>query len=166
MENIEESNGFSSELRNNRREKRKEHQEFNRLQAFEAARFIESEILTEKDIAGLSSRIKRRKHATAEDLVKLSNAFIQSEKNITAFIKTTGAINILVKEFTGNDKSRQLLALQCLCNLSLGDEACCSKIATFTGSYLMIILVSSDALAVSYHDNIYLIKKNSKLVFL
>lgn len=140
------SNKLVNELRNNRREKLKQQQEFKRLSAFEKNRFAESEIVTEADINGLCSRIKRRKRATAEDLQKLANAFLQSESNISAFIKVTGAINIVIKEFTGTDRSQQLLAAQVLCNLSLGDEISCSKIATFAGSYLMIFMLnSSDA---------------------
>lgn len=138
-----EISGLSNELRFNRRIKFKEQQEFNRMRAFDSNRFVESEILTDKDVAGLCSRIKRRKHATEEDLRKLSNAFIQSEENIKAFIKTTGAINILIKEFTGGERSQQLLAAQCLCNLCLGDETCCSKVALFAGSYLMIFIMKS-----------------------
>lgn len=143
MENSDTSS-VSSELRCNRREKHQEQRIFNRLKAFEVNRHVDSEIFTESDVTGLCSRIKRRKHALAEDMVRLNQAFAQSENNISAFIKTTGAINILVKEFTGNDKSRQLLAAQSLCNLTLGDEACCLKVATFAGSYLMIFLMSSD----------------------
>lgn len=143
---VEDSVKLANELRKNRREKFKQLQEFNRLSAFEKNRFAESEIVTEADINGLCSRIKRKKRASSEDLERLANAFLQSESNISAFIKVTGAINIIIKEFTGSDRSQQLLAAQCLCNLSLGDETSCSKIATFAGSYLMIFLLnSSDA---------------------
>lgn len=153
MESLESSSSIAmEESRRKRREFLQEQREFNRLKAFELNRFVESEIITEKDIAGLCSRIKRRKHATAEDLTKLGNAFIQNEANISAFIKTTGAINIIIKEFTGNDHNQQLLAAQCLCNLSLGDETCCTKIATFAGSYLMIFMMklSDTSMAVSF----------------
>lgn len=147
METTEESSGKAVDLRSNRRMKLKEQQEFNRMKAFDSNRFMESEIFTEKVVSGMCSRIKRRKHATEEDLRKLSNAFIQTEANIMTFMKTTGAINIIIKEFTGGERSQQLLAAQCLCNLSLGDETCCSKVATFAGSYLMIfIMKSSDVL--------------------
>lgn len=113
--------------------------DLHRSLAFDTNRFLESEILTEKDVVGICSRIKRRKHATEEDLIKLSNAFFQSEANISAFIKVTGAINVIVKEFIGNN-DRQLLAAKTLCNMSLGNDVCCSRIATFAGVYLMIYL--------------------------
>ena len=138
-----DSQKLTKELRENRREKMKEQQEFNRLSAFEKNRFAEDEIVSEEDIKGLCSRIKRRKRADVEDLKRLADAFLQAEANITAFIKVTGALNILVKEFTGNDRSHQMLAAQCLCNLSLGDETSCAKIATFAGSYLMIFMMNS-----------------------
>lgn len=135
---------LANKLRSNRREKQRQQQEFNRLSAFQKNRFADSEIVNESDINGLCSRIKRRKRATAEDLRRLANAFLQSESNISAFIKVTGAINVLVKEFTGTDRDQQLLAGQCLCNLSLGNEISCSKIATFAGSYLMIFMLNSN----------------------
>lgn len=148
---IKETQNVQEEMRNKRRENLKHQQEFKRSNASASNRLLEAEILTEKDVAGLCSRIKRKKHAGPEDLGKLGNAFIQSEANIAAFIKTTGAINILIKELTGGDRSQQILAAQCLCNLSLGDEVCCSKIASFAGSYLMIFLMNSseNSLAVS-----------------
>lgn len=161
--NQELKQSLTDELRDDRRNKLKEHQEFSRLKAFDCNRFIDSDdVLTEKDIAGLCSRIKRRKHASEEDLIRLSNAFIQSELNISAFIKTTGAVNIVVKELTGSDNSRKLLAAQCLCNLSLGDEICCFKLATFAGSYIMILTMESTdaALSVSQMDFLDLIYSN------
>lgn len=68
------------------------------------ARIKELDNLTEKDVAGLAGRIKRRKHATNEDMYRLSHAFLQDEKNIQTFNKITGAIQVLVKELTGNKK--------------------------------------------------------------
>ena len=146
------SSELLNELRDNRRMKLKEHRDFNRLRAFDFNRFEESEIVKPEDIIVLCKRIKSRRVAKAEELIKLGNAFLQSEANITAFIKVTGAINIIIKDFTGKDRNLQILAAQCLCNLSLGDEVCCSKVATFAGSYLMIFILNSNdlTLAVSF----------------
>lgn len=57
--------------------------------------------LNESDVIGLVSRIKRRKNATAEDMYRLSHAFLQSNENIAAFNKIPGAIQVLIKAFTG-----------------------------------------------------------------
>lgn len=144
---------LADELRRNRIERLREHQLSRRAAAFEKLRFDDDELISEHDIHGLCTRIKRRKGADAEDLRRLSVAFIQREENIVAFVRVTGAINVIVKEFTGTDRSQQILAAQCLCNMSLGGEACCAKLATFAGSYLMIVMLNiGDAhLAVS-HD--------------
>lgn len=145
-----ESGPLDNQLRQDRREKLKEHQECNRLTAFDSNRLLEVEVVySEKDILALCSRIKRKKQAKPGDLWKLSNAFIQSEANITAFLKVIGAINVIVKEFTGNNPKQQILAAQCFLNLSLGDEVSCSKIATFVGSYLMIFIMKSNELKLS-----------------
>ncbi|CAG9798847.1 unnamed protein product [Chironomus riparius] len=135
---IENLSGKVNELRVKLREEHSKSQHLHRSIAFDHNRFIESEIFTESDVTGICSRIKRRKHATEEDLIKLATSFYQNEANISAFMKITGAINVIVKEFIGHS-DRQLLTAQALCNLSLSD-ACCSKIATFAGAYLMIYL--------------------------
>ncbi|XP_055386381.1 uncharacterized protein LOC129615279 [Condylostylus longicornis] len=104
----------------------------------------EIENLTEKDVHGLCVRIKRKKHADSNDLFRLSQAFLQSIENITMFAKTPGALQIIVKELTGHDSEQQIRAAETLCNLSLGDETVCEKIATQAGSYLITFLESVD----------------------
>lgn len=59
--------------------------------------------ITEKDVTGLASRIKRKKGATEEDLNRLSHAFLLSVENIVTFSKITGALNVIVKELTGDN---------------------------------------------------------------
>jgi len=59
------------------------------------------ESLDTKDVTGMAGRIKRRKHATSEDLCRLSLAFLQGNDNINAFAIIPGAIQVLVKELTG-----------------------------------------------------------------
>uniref|UniRef100_A0A182W6N5 IBB domain-containing protein n=1 Tax=Anopheles minimus TaxID=112268 RepID=A0A182W6N5_9DIPT len=97
------------------------------------------EHISEQEIKGLAGRIKRRKRCDPLDLVRLSYGFQQSRENISHFIRTTGAINVIVKELTGHDYNLQLLAAECLCNLSLGDDVCCEKIANFAGTYLIAL---------------------------
>lgn len=58
--------------------------------------------ITEKDVTGLAARIKRKKGATEEDLNRLSHAFLLNVENIVTFSKITGALNVIVKELTGD----------------------------------------------------------------
>lgn len=102
--------------------------------------FKDLDNLTEKDVRALTARIKRRKGATEEDMNRLNCALLQSMDNITAFIKTPGAINIIVRELIGKNVVNQILACEFLCNLSLGDEICCEKIAIYSGLYLVLYL--------------------------
>uniref|UniRef100_A0A182RMD4 IBB domain-containing protein n=1 Tax=Anopheles funestus TaxID=62324 RepID=A0A182RMD4_ANOFN len=97
------------------------------------------EHISEQEIKGLAGRIKRRKRCEPLDLVRLSYGFQQSRENISHFIRITGAINVIVKELTGHDYNLQLLAAECLCNLSLGDDVCCEKIANYAGTYLIAL---------------------------
>jgi hypothetical protein len=142
MESVEEATSLRyktfEELKLIREQKRTERFDSQRVKLGE----IQDVNLNEKAIAGICSRIKRRKQADVKDLVALSNGFLQSNSNITVFIKTVGAINVLVKEFIGNDSNRQILSGECLCNLSLGDEICCEKVVQFAGSYLTIYILN------------------------
>lgn len=81
-----------------------------RASTYDSVRFGPGEIkeqiqqlhkLTEKDVIGLASRIKRHKHATNDDMYRLSHAFLMDEKNIEIFCRITGAMQVLVKELTG-----------------------------------------------------------------
>lgn len=130
------------EIRQKIRENVASTRELHRLTAIDSNRFI-AEQITEKDISGLAGRIKRRKQATAEDLVKLGHAFLQNQSNISVFMKITGASNVIIKEFTGNNGNQQLLAAQCLCNLSMGDEISCAKLSSSIGTYLIMYVHSS-----------------------
>lgn len=95
-----------------------------------------NENITENDITGLAGRIKRRKQAESEDLYRLSNGFLQNELNIKTFVNIQGALNVIVKVLTGNNAKLQILAAECINNLSLGDSVACEKIALICGTYL------------------------------
>ncbi|KAH8352425.1 hypothetical protein KR084_004076 [Drosophila pseudotakahashii] len=98
------------------------------------------ESLGTKDVIGMAGRIKRRKHATSEDLCRLSLAFLQGNDNINAFAVIPGAIQVLVKELTGPHIQRHIDAVECLCNLSLGEAHVAEKIASLAGSYMVTYL--------------------------
>ena len=57
--------------------------------------------ITEQDMNGLITRITRRKHASAEEMHKLSEAFLQSMNNIKLFFQAPGALQVIVKEIAG-----------------------------------------------------------------
>lgn len=59
--------------------------------------------------------------------------------NLYIFISTT-SIHCPI----GTKTETQMLAAECLCNLSLGSEADCEKIAQRAGSYLHTFLPSSN----------------------
>lgn len=97
-------------LRHKIREYAREQRKGLRTNATDALRFglgqIKDEIrelenLSIQDVRGMAGRIKRRKHATAEDMYRLSHAFLQNNENIKEFAGVPGAIQVLVKELTG-----------------------------------------------------------------
>lgn len=115
------------------------------------------------DVLTLVKLIKKNKKARPIELLKLSHAFLQSTDNIKCFLDATNAINIIIKEFTGllteiqneykyilhflftgSNSEKQVLAIECLCNLSLGSEMLCQKVSMHTGTYLHTFLQSSN----------------------
>lgn len=56
---------------------------------------------TPNDVLAIVTKLKRNRHATPTDLLKLSHAFLQSHENINLFVNTTGALPVVVKEMTG-----------------------------------------------------------------
>lgn len=72
----------------------------------------ELENLSIQDVRGMAGRIKRRKQATAEDMYRLSHAFLQDNENIKEFAGVPGAIQVLVKELTG----KQWVSKKLQCN--------------------------------------------------
>lgn len=100
--------------------------------------------ITEPEILKLCNRIKRRKHADEKDLTRLSNGFLWSSDNISSFLKNQGSLNVLVKELTGSNGQKQILAAEAVCNLSLGDPGACLKIAKQIATYLLPMLSSKN----------------------
>ncbi|XP_067624407.1 uncharacterized protein mRpL27 isoform X1 [Eurosta solidaginis] len=140
-------------LRDKIRQFSQRHREELRAKSKDALRFGLGEIhaqveelnnITVKDVLGLVKRIKRRKHASVEEMYRFSHAFLQSIDNIKIFAKEPGALQIIIKELTGIDSERQIGAVECLCNLSLGEAPVCEKIANLAGSYLVTYLDSLD----------------------
>lgn len=140
---------LKSNLRANMRQDRVENRhnavDSLRLGVGELSKFLtDLEHMTEKDMAGMASRIKRRRRADEADLIRLSQSFLQCTENITTFTNITGALNVLVKELTGSDSNRQIHACECICNAALGSDNSCEKIALSAGSYLLMYADSVD----------------------
>lgn len=106
---IESSDAISS-LRSDLRQQIKDDREKRRHRSVDSIRLGIGEVTEQlgnlrnystKDVTELAGRIKQQKHASTDDLNCLAHAFIQSVENITCFLNITGALNVLVKELTG-----------------------------------------------------------------
>lgn len=53
------------------------------------------------DVLEIANKIKKQRHASIPELLKLCHAFLQSSENITCFVNSTGALPVIVKELTG-----------------------------------------------------------------
>lgn len=146
---------------------------------------INLQTFNQDDVLDIVKTIKKNKHAQTTELLKLSHAFLQSTDNIQTFLNTTGAMNVLVKELTGetkdpkvvvnafflcehsinlnsnlivgSDSEKQVLALECLCNLSLGSDVLCEKVVLQAGTYLHTFLQSSNEAL-----QVHIVKANSE----
>lgn len=139
---------------------------------------INLQTFTTNDVLDIANQIKKQRHASAMDLSKLCHAFLQSTDNINCFVNAAGAVPVIIKEMTGKSVASikflvgiqfkynfysigtktetQMIAIECLCNLSLGSENACEKIAQKAGTYLHTFLQSSnESLVVSGENTIY-----------
>lgn len=69
---------------------------------------INLETFTTNNVLAIVMKIKKQRHASATDLLKLSNAFLQSHENINLFVNTPGAVPVIVKEMTGKSSTLEL----------------------------------------------------------
>lgn len=99
---------------------------------------------TQDDVLSLAKTVKHQKHANPHQLNQLSHAFLQSTDNIQCFLNVTGALNVIVKELIGSNSDTQSLAIECICNLSLGSEISCEKVTLHVATYLITFLKSSN----------------------
>lgn len=133
-----------------------------RLDKIDEKRSTPGTLISQKDVIGMCSRIKRKKHASKEDMTRLSTAFLQNKENISVFIKVTGAINVIIKEFTGCESATQIDAAEVLCNLSLGNETCCEKIVSVAGIYLSIYILNIQNMQLTVNIRTQIKKKQMK----
>lgn len=97
---------IKSNLRHNlvliRNKQRNETADVGRDGVKEIAQNLEN--FTINDFTNLAAQIKRKRCADERDLSRLAQAFIQDLENIIAFVDIPGALNVIVKELTGNLK--------------------------------------------------------------
>lgn len=62
---------------------------------------INLQTFSTNDVLEIAVKIKKQRHASTTDLLKLCHAFLQSSVNISCFINATGAVPVIVKELTG-----------------------------------------------------------------
>jgi hypothetical protein len=57
--------------------------------------------MTALEVKSLAEKLKHKSCFTVHDFMLLNQALIQSEENIIAFFRVTGALHALVRELTG-----------------------------------------------------------------
>ncbi|CAK9828657.1 hypothetical protein ANTRET_LOCUS6141 [Anthophora retusa] len=79
----------------------------------------------------------KKKALSIEEYRQLQNALIQSEENVTSFLKVDNILFALVRDFSGNDQALQVCAISCACNIALGNSKACTSLAKSIGPYLV-----------------------------
>lgn len=134
-------------LREGVREYKKQERQEKRLIEFNRCRKtlgeendISDRIITSEEIATIGRRVKQKGQITDKDLALLKYGLLQSNNNIVAFLKIPGALHSLVREMTDLNSDLALSAIDCCCNLSLGEPKACIQVAKAASPYLISYL--------------------------
>ncbi|XP_076244139.1 uncharacterized protein LOC143185219 [Calliopsis andreniformis] len=84
----------------------------------------------------------KNKSLSIEEYKQLQNALIQSEENVNSFLKVDHILFSLVRDFSGNDPVLQLYAINCCCNIALGNSKACTSLTKSIAPYLITELES------------------------
>ncbi|XP_072751661.1 uncharacterized protein [Anoplolepis gracilipes] len=88
------------------------------------------------------AKLLRKKRISLEDYRYLPNALIQSEENIYAFLRIDQSLSGLIRDLSGNNPTLQLYAVNCCCNIALGNTKACTTLGKAVIPYLLIELES------------------------
>ncbi|KAK9504206.1 hypothetical protein O3M35_010591 [Rhynocoris fuscipes] len=96
-----------------------------------------TDLRDENNVIAAALAITNNTSNKMEALKILKDCFIENVANIVTFMKVEGASHALIKHLMSNNSMEQLLALECCCNLSLGDAKTCFKLAKGATPYLI-----------------------------
>ncbi|XP_011343236.2 uncharacterized protein LOC105282701 isoform X2 [Ooceraea biroi] len=88
------------------------------------------------------AKLLKKKRISLEDYRYLPNALIQSEENISAFLRVDQSLSCLVRDLSGNSPNFQLYAANCCCNIALGSARTCTVLGKAVVPYLLTKLDS------------------------
>lgn len=112
--------------------------EFNRCRRMLGEEYsISDRVITPEEIVTIARNIKHKGQTTEKDLALLKYGLIQSNDNIVAFLKVPGSLHSLVREITDLSSDLTLSAIDCCCNLSLGEPKACVQVAKAASPYLI-----------------------------
>lgn len=131
-------------IREGFRECKKQERQMKRLMAFNRYRKtlgeendISDRVITTEEIVTIASNIKQKGKISDKDLALLKYGLTQSNDNIVAFLKVSGALHSLVREMTDISSGLISSAIDCCCNLSLGEPKACMQVAKAASPYLI-----------------------------
>ncbi|XP_077298756.1 transmembrane and coiled-coil domain-containing protein 6 [Arctopsyche grandis] len=95
-------------------------------------------------VTKIATKLKSKGSISVDELLILMYALSEHEDHISSFFKIHGAVQGLIKELTGIDARKQLIATGCICNLALGPTKSCLYLAKNCGTYLITYLQSQN----------------------
>lgn len=118
-----------------------------------------NDVFTLEDMHKLALKIKRRKQISVKHLKILKHALLSGQEFILKFYQVQGAVDSLLHfvsskyillvnylhllytiSISGKNEGIQLAAIECFCNMALGDKKTCIKLAKLVTPYLMIYM--------------------------
>ncbi|XP_050537144.1 uncharacterized protein LOC126903168 [Daktulosphaira vitifoliae] len=120
------------------------HREQNKLILLNTRRGItvnendEDDTFSLRDVRLIALKIKSRKCVTKNLLKLLKHALLNGQDYILEFFRCQGATDSLLHYTSSKDDDIKLAAIECFCNMALGDQKTCIKLAKLITPYLMI----------------------------
>ncbi|XP_025195334.1 uncharacterized protein LOC112594642 [Melanaphis sacchari] len=99
-----------------------------------------SKELTIEDMQNMALEIKRGKQITVKQLKLLENGFLNYLEFIPLFYNVQGAVDSLLRLASSKNEEIQLAAIECFCNMGLGDKKVCFKLTKLIAPYLMMYI--------------------------
>ncbi|XP_025416317.1 uncharacterized protein LOC112687677 isoform X2 [Sipha flava] len=99
-------------------------------------------VFTIEDMKNLALEIKHRRKVTIKHLKVLKHALLNGQEFILSFYQIQGAVDSLLHFMSSKNEGVQLAAIECICNMALGDKKTCIKLTKIITPYLMIYINS------------------------
>ncbi|VVC33072.1 Armadillo-type fold,Armadillo-like helical [Cinara cedri] len=103
----------------------------------------QNDVFTIEDMQNVALEIVRKKpRITVNDFKLLKHGLLNGQEFILAFCHTHGAVDSLLHCASSKNEAVKLVAIECFCNMALGNKKTCIKLANLITPYFMVYINS------------------------